>query len=115
MDSRKKWKKTVDSDDKVPLFPESWAPKAKRVDSNDEVPLFLEGWGRSQSASILNMRCHYFPRVGRRRKNAIPTTTFHYFPRAVSGRQSERDARRDARRACRAGEAAPTQYAAEPE
>ena len=24
MDSRKKWKKTVDSDDEVPLFPEGW-------------------------------------------------------------------------------------------
>ena len=44
MDSRKKWKKTVDSDDEVPLFPEGWAPKAERVDSDDEVPLFSEGW-----------------------------------------------------------------------
>ena len=44
MHSRKKGKKTVDSDDEVPLFPEGWAPKAKRVDSDDEVPLFPEGW-----------------------------------------------------------------------
>ena len=44
MDSRKKWKKTVDSDDEGPLFPEGWAPKAKRVDSDDEVPLVPEGW-----------------------------------------------------------------------
>ena len=44
MDSRKKWKKTVDSDDEVPLFPEGWAPKAERVDSDDEVRLFSEGW-----------------------------------------------------------------------
>ena len=42
MDSCKKWKKTVDSDDdvdEVPLFPEGWAPKLKRVDSDDVVPL----------------------------------------------------------------------------
>ena len=44
MDSRKKWKKTVDSDDEVPLFPEGWAPKEKSVDSDDEVRLFPEGW-----------------------------------------------------------------------
>ena len=41
-------------------------------------------------------------------KNSILTTTFHYFPRAGSGRQSERDSRRDARRGRRAGEAAPS-------
>ena len=34
MDSRKNWKKTVDSGHEVPLFPEGWAPKAKRVDSD---------------------------------------------------------------------------------
>ena len=39
MDSRKKWKKTVDSDDEGPLFPEGWAPKEKR-DPDDDVPLF---------------------------------------------------------------------------
>ena len=54
------------------------------------------------------MLCHFFPRAGRRRKNAILSTTFHYFPRAVSGRQSERDARREVRRARRAGQAAPS-------
>ena len=43
MDSRKKWKETVGSDDEVPLFPEGWAPKAKCVESDDEVPLFPEG------------------------------------------------------------------------
>ena len=92
MDSRKKWKKTVDSDNEGPLFPEGWARKAKRIDSDESV----------------TMRCDYFPRAGRRRKNAFLTTTFHYFPRAVRGRQSDRDARRDARRASRAGEAAPS-------
>ena len=45
MESPKKWEKIVDSDDEVPLFPEGWAPKAKRVDSNDEA-LFSDGWGR---------------------------------------------------------------------
>ena len=39
MDSRKKWKKIVDSDDEGPLFPEGWAPKEKR-DPDDDVPLF---------------------------------------------------------------------------
>ena len=47
-----------------------------------------------QSTLILTTRCHYFPKAGRRRKNAILTTTLHYFPRVVSGRQSERVARR---------------------
>ena len=48
------------------------------------------------------MRYHYFPRAGRRRKNAILTMKFQFFP---SGRQSERNSTSDARRALRAGEA----------
>ena len=47
MSSSRKWKKTVDSDDEAPLFPEGWAPKAQRVDSDDEVPLFSEGCKRN--------------------------------------------------------------------
>ena len=52
MDSRKKWKKTVDSDDEGPLIPEGWAPKAKSVDSDDdidEVPLFPDGWAPKEN------------------------------------------------------------------
>ena len=42
MDSRKTWKRTVDSesisDDEIPLFPEGWVLKVMLVDSDDEVP-----------------------------------------------------------------------------
>ena len=52
MDSRKKW--TVDSDHEVPLFPEGWAPKAKRVDSDDDAQYSIGGHGiQYQYYSIL--------------------------------------------------------------
>ena len=38
MDGCKTWKRSVDSDDEIPLFAEGWAPKVKCVDSDDEVP-----------------------------------------------------------------------------
>ena len=59
---------------------------------------FPEAGRQRQSTSILTMRCDYFPRAGRRRKSAILTTTFHYFPRAASGRQSLKQKRREKRR-----------------
>ena len=65
MDSRKKWKKTVDSDDEVPLFPEGWAPKEKRVDSDDDVPLFSEGCKRK----AMQMRRE------KRREKSVPKST----------------------------------------
>ena len=64
MDSRKKWKKTVDSDDDVPLFSEGWAPKEKR-DSDDDVPLFSEGCNRK----AMQMRRE------KRREKSVPKST----------------------------------------
>ena len=104
MDSSKKWKKTVDSDNEAPLFPEGWspkaqrvdsddevplfswcwAPKAKRVDSDDEVPLFPEGWAPKEKTDPAD-NVPLFPegckrkakrmRIKKRRKKSVPKST----------------------------------------